>query len=154
MLIIASDIHLGDGTCGKSISPEAFTLFSERLQELAYHASFLRDGRYRPVEKIDLVFMGDILDPLHSSLWLGTAPGEVDYIRPWSDPSNPYYAAKLQQVTHAILKENRAAVETLKRIALEQIIQLPPAVNGLPDVHSRERVAPIVNTHYMAGKKL
>lgn len=151
MLIIASDIHLGDGTCGKSISPEAFALFSERIQELAYHASFQSNGSYQPIEKIDLVLMGDILDPLHSSLWLDAAPGDADYIRPWSDYSNPRYAAKLQQVTRAILKENRAAAEILRRLASEEIIQLSPAVNGLPDGRSREHVAPIVNIHYMVG---
>ena len=31
MLIIVSDIHLGDGTCGKSISASAFHLFADRL---------------------------------------------------------------------------------------------------------------------------
>jgi hypothetical protein len=151
MLVIVSDIHLGDGTCGKSISPTAFALFSERLRELAYHASFRGDGHYKPVEKIDLVLMGDILDPLHSSLWLDTKPGDPDYIRPWSNPSNPWYTAKLQQVTRAILKENQMSVATLKRIASEEIIRLPPAVNGLPDFDSRERVPPRVNIHYMIG---
>jgi hypothetical protein len=151
MLIIVSDIHLGDGTCGRSISPNAFALFSERLRELAYHASFRSDGQYKPLEKIDLVLMGDILDPLHSSLWLDTKAGDADYIRPWSDPSNPLYAAKLQQVTRAILEENQMSVTTLKRIASEEIIRLPPARNGVPDFDSREHVPPRVNIHYMIG---
>jgi hypothetical protein len=151
MLIIVSDIHLGDGTCGKSISPTAFALFSERLRELAYHASFRNEGQYKPVEKIDIVLMGDILDPMHSSLWLDTKPGDTDYIRPWSDSSKPRYVAKLQQVTRAILKENQTSVETLKRIASEEIIHLPPAVNGVPVFDSREHIAPRVNIHYMVG---
>ena len=44
MLIIISDIHLMDGTCGKSIQPSAFSLFSDRLQELAMNASWRVDG--------------------------------------------------------------------------------------------------------------
>ncbi len=151
MLIIVSDIHLGDGTCSKSISPTAFALFSERLRELAYHASFRGDGQYKPIENIDLVLMGDILDPLHSSLWLDTQPGDADFVRPWSDPSNPWYTAKLQQVTRAILKENQTSVKTLRRLASEEIIRLPPGVNGLPDFDSRERISPRVNIHYMIG---
>jgi UDP-2,3-diacylglucosamine pyrophosphatase LpxH len=151
MLVIVSDIHLGDGTCGKSISPTAFTLFSERLRELAFHASFRNDGHYQPVKKIDLVLLGDILDPLHSSLWLDTQPGEVGYIRPWSDPANPWYTAKLQQVTRAILKENQPSVNALKRLASEEILRLPPAVNGVPDFEARERIAPRVKIHYMVG---
>lgn len=39
MLILLSDIHLGDGTCGHSISPDAFYVFAERLDEMAMRAS-------------------------------------------------------------------------------------------------------------------
>jgi len=38
MLIIISDIING-GTCGKSIQVSAFSLFSDRLKELAMNAS-------------------------------------------------------------------------------------------------------------------
>ena len=152
MLIIASDIHLGDGTCARSISPNAFFLFAERLRELAYHASFRRDGAYRPLEKIDLVLMGDILDPLHSTLWLDARPGDdASGVRPWSDPVNPHYAEKLRQVTRAILKENQAAAAVLKSLAAGEIVRLPPAVGNQPDINTQERIAPRVNIHYMIG---
>jgi hypothetical protein len=39
---------------------------------LLHFASFRQDGSYRPIESIDLVLMGDILDPLHSTRWLDT----------------------------------------------------------------------------------
>ncbi len=87
MLIIASDIHLTDGTCAKSISPSAFHLFADRLRETAYQASWRKDNLYRPVDGIDLVLLGDILDPLHSTRWLDTQPGDANYIRPWVDPT-------------------------------------------------------------------
>jgi hypothetical protein len=67
MLVIISDVHLGDGTTAASISPVAFDLFASRLSEAAYFASIRKDGSYRPIESIDLVLMGDILDPLHST---------------------------------------------------------------------------------------
>jgi hypothetical protein len=51
MLSIASDIHLGDGTCARSISLNAFRVFSERLRELAFHASFRRDGKSNLLKK-------------------------------------------------------------------------------------------------------
>ena len=50
MLIIISDLHLGDGTTANSISPSAFHLFANRLREIAYFASFRTDGKYRPIE--------------------------------------------------------------------------------------------------------
>src|SRR5687767_1961890 len=99
MLVISSDIHLGDGTTASSISPTAFDLFSNRLSETAYYASFRRDGTYRPIENLDLLLMGDILDPLHSTLWLDTAPSALNYTRPWTDTSSSTFANTLADTT-------------------------------------------------------
>ncbi len=151
MLIIASDIHLSDGTCARSISPNAFHLFCERLRELTYHASFRRDGHYQPVETIDLVLMGDILDPLHSTKWLEDEPGLAKPVRPWTDFSRPAYAQGLKQITRAILKEIEVSTSILRRIAAQDIVRLPPVVRGLPDLDSHDRVFPRVNIHYMCG---
>jgi hypothetical protein len=65
MLIIVSDIHLGDGTCEKPIIPAVFQLFADRLKELARNASQRVDGKFRPVKSIDILMLGDILDLLH-----------------------------------------------------------------------------------------
>ena len=40
MLVIVSDLHLNDGTTGATLQPGAFSLFAERLQELARAASW------------------------------------------------------------------------------------------------------------------
>ena len=61
---------------------------------------------FSPVEEIDVLLMGDILDPLHSTLWLEKSPAESEYVRPWTDSSKPGYAAKLKDITAAILKNN------------------------------------------------
>jgi hypothetical protein len=151
MLIIASDIHLSDGTCAKSIAPRAFALFTDRVRELAFNASFTDVGDYKPIESIDLVLMGDILDPLHSTHWLDTTPGSSAYIRPWSDPQRSGYAAKLQQVTRAILTENAAALAALRRLAQGEVVLLPPSARNKPDFESKERIAPQVRLHYMIG---
>src|SRR5512134_352179 len=138
MLVIISDIHLGDGTAASSISPSAFHLFSHRLHETAYYASFRRDGSYRPIESLDILLMGDILDPLHSTLWLDTAPGAVNYTRPWTDIRSPNFAATLSETTKAIINENRESLETLRRCASGEVIRLPPATpSGEPDTSSK-----------------
>jgi hypothetical protein len=152
MLVIISDIHLGDGTTAKSIPPSAFQLFADRLRETAYFASWRADGSYRPIESIDLVLMGDIIDPLHSTLWLDTAPGASDYVRPWSDPQQPGYAAKLRQVTDAILGENKEAIDVLRRCAAGKVATIPPMTRtGKPDHESEERIPLKIRTHYMVG---
>jgi len=152
MLVISSDIHLGDGTTASSISPTAFDLFSNRLSETAYYASFRRDGTYRPIEHLDLLLMGDILDPLHSTLWLDTAPGALNYTRPWTDTSAPNFAAKLSETTQSILNVNRQSLEILRRCANGEIVRLPPAnARGEPDPDSKERLPIKVRIHYMVG---
>ncbi|RPJ28691.1 MAG: hypothetical protein EHM33_03635 [Chloroflexi bacterium] len=152
MLVIVSDIHLGDGTTASSISPSAFHLFSNRLRETAYYASFRRDGSYRPIESLDLLLMGDILDPLHSTLWLDTAPGALTYTRPWTNTSNPGFAGTLAETTRAILRVNQESLEILQRCANGEIILLPPAnARGEPDPDSKERVAIRARIHYMIG---
>lgn len=152
MLIIASDLHLGDGTTANSIAPGAFQLFSNRLRETAYYASFRKDGTYRPVEELDLVLLGDILDPLHSTLWLDTGPSDKNYTRPWSNIHSPFFAAKLAQTTQAIIDENKKSLEILRRCANGEIILLPPAdQSGQPDSSSKERVATKVRVHYLVG---
>jgi UDP-2,3-diacylglucosamine pyrophosphatase LpxH len=152
MLVIISDIHLGDGTTASSISPTAFDLFSNRLSETAYFASFRRDGSYRPIESLDLLLMGDILDPLHSTLWLDTAPGTLHYTRPWTDSSKPEFARTLAETTKAIIAMNQESLQVLRRCANGDVVQLPPAsARGEPDGQSRDRIPVNVRIHYMIG---
>jgi len=152
MLVIISDIHLGDGTTAESIPPSAFQLFADRLRETAYFASWRADGSYRPIESIDLVLMGDILDPLHSTRWLDTAPGDANYLRPWVDPSQPGYAAKLREVTEAIFKGNKEAIGVLRRCADGEVTTIQPATRRRrPDRKTKERIPLKVRIHYVVG---
>ena len=89
MLVIVSDLHLGDGTTSKSISTSAFQLFAKRLTETAHFSAWRKDGSYQPIENLDVILMGDILDPLHSTHWLDTDSSDADYVRPWSNTNNP-----------------------------------------------------------------
>jgi len=125
MLIIISDLHLTDGTCGRSISPSAFHLFVDRLEELAFRASW-RDGQYRPLESIDVLLLGDILDPLHSTLWLEKEIGAAGYVRPWTDSSAPEFTQMLYAITQAILRTNAEALTVFRRLH-ERGIRLPAA---------------------------
>jgi UDP-2,3-diacylglucosamine pyrophosphatase LpxH len=152
MLVILSDIHLGDGTAASSISPSAFHLFSHRLHETAYYASFRRDGSYCPIQDLDVLLMGDVLDPLHSTLWLESAPGAVNYTRPWTDTSNPNFAGILSETTKSILDVNHEALEVLRQCANGEVVLLPPAnARGEPDPDSKERIPVHVRIHYMVG---
>jgi UDP-2,3-diacylglucosamine pyrophosphatase LpxH len=152
MLVIASDLHLVDGTCAKTISPSAFYLFVDRLRESAYQASWRKDNIYRPIDRIDLVLMGDILDPLHSTRWLNTQPGDANYVRPWSNPQDPAFAPKLLEVTRAIIQANAEGLGVLKNIATPGALTIPRATkDGHPNFKSRSPAPIAVNIYYTVG---
>jgi UDP-2,3-diacylglucosamine pyrophosphatase LpxH len=152
MLVIVSDIHLGDGTTAASISPVAFNLFASRLSEAAYFASIRKDGSFRPIETIDLVLMGDILDPLHSTRWLEPQNDSSEQILPWMDPTIPGYAAKLREVTQAILEKNKTSVEVLRQISKGEVVKVRPTYSiGRPNPSAHRQVPVKVNIYYMVG---
>ena len=152
MLVVISDLHLGDGSTASSIPANAFHLFANRLRETAYFASFRRDGTYKPIDSLDLLLMGDILDPLHSTLWLDTQEGATGYTRPWTSFTSPLFAFKLAQTTQAIIDMNKESIEVLKRFANGETISIPPANGrGGPDHDAKERIPIKVHSHYMVG---
>jgi UDP-2,3-diacylglucosamine pyrophosphatase LpxH len=152
MLVIVSDLHLTDGTCGKSISASAFELFADRLEELAFNASWRADGRYRPVSEVNVLLLGDILDPLHSTLWLERSDGTPNPVRPWTDVHAPEFATTLAEITQDILRNNAGATAVLKELADGRSLRLPPADrSGRPARFFLRRARVRVNIYYMVG---
>ena len=170
MLVIISDLHLGDGTTAESIPASAFHLFAKRLRQDAHFAS-LQNGKYRPIEELDVLLMGDILDPIHSTKWLFpapdneeyvrvgndnlvriTEPGEGNYIRPWSDTSDPRFASKLLEVTRAILEHNKEALGVLRKLSTGEYIDFDSVdSSGGRAYRSQEKIRIKVRFHYMVG---
>jgi UDP-2,3-diacylglucosamine pyrophosphatase LpxH len=152
MLVIISDLHLGDGTTAASISPVAFHLFTSRLSEAAYFASIRKDGSFQPIESLNLVLMGDILDPLHSTRWLEVQPGNPDRILPWTDPAHPGYAAKLREVTRAILECNKASIQVLRQATSGEAVKIRRTYSGGDPHRNAPTQLPVkVNLYYMVG---
>jgi UDP-2,3-diacylglucosamine pyrophosphatase LpxH len=143
MLVIISDLHLTDGTSGSTISPGAFALLGERLGDMARNASKRRDGSYRPVERVDLVLLGDVLDVVRSTQWLG------EQIRPWDDTGSPDLFNTVSRITGDILRHNEQALGEFRNLA-QQGISIPSATReGRPAL---EQLQPIpVRIHYMVG---
>ena len=152
MLVIISDLHLGDGTSIKPIESSAFRLFEARLTELAYNASWRANGKYRPLREINILWLGDILDPIQTAAWLDTKYGDDDYTRPWTDVSDPKFAKKLKEITHSILENNRHAVDAIYNITRNNAILLPPTIgDGQPNPTAKEKIVVKVNIYYMVG---
>jgi len=146
MLVIVSDLHLTDGTTGETVSPGAFSIFVERLRELAVAASWRADGVYRPIERIDLVLLGDILDVIRSTQWLAR-PG----VRPWTSPQSPEFIERVTRITADILRNNEESLAVLRGVAAPGGLCVPSALRAvrLAEDESGEPVS--VRIHYMVG---
>jgi len=156
MLVIISDLHLSDGTTGDSIGVEAFRSFRQRLRDLAYDASWRRDNSYRPVEEIDLVLLGDVLDVIRSTGWLAE-DGAGSALKPWSDSRSKPFIDRVGAITAAVLKYNADSLAVLKSLTREGAITLPIATPAgrpaearwEPDSPNRQPVR--VRIHYLVG---
>lgn len=164
MLVIISDLHLTDGTSGEIIDEKAFRIFRNRLSDMAYDASWRKgenqadpnNGYYQPIERLDILLLGDILDVLRSEKWNGT--DEINM--PWTKKRGDAFYKKLEEITQSILKNNKKSFAILKGI-VDGGIQIPAAMHILSEEEkiekkigseaSTEKVAVKVNIYYMVG---
>jgi len=143
MLVIISDLHLTDGTSGHSISSGAFEIFAEAITDLARCASHRAGGTYRPVDRVDLVLLGDVLDVIRSTRWLqGVA------VRPWTNLETPEAIAFIDRATDDILTNNEPAMRILRSMAEAGITV--PAANRAGKPGGGEVAVP-VRIHYLVG---
>ncbi len=157
MLVIISDIHFTDNGFSRTIPAHAFRVFRERLRDMAYDASWRTGGVYRPIEQLDLVLLGDILDVIRSERWPNVDENGANYVRPWSDTGGQAFRDTLGEITEAILERNEPSFSVLRSLTEPGVMTLPPATAGggvarvsrEPD--SRERVPVKVRIHYMTG---
>jgi hypothetical protein len=122
MLVIISDLHLTDGTSGETIRPGAFRAFRESLRELAFDASWRSDKRYVPIDGIDLVLLGDILDVIRSTRWCG-APARV---RPWGDQNDPRFSDLVSRITEGVIRNNQQSLNILRSLHNSEIMSFRP----------------------------
>src|SRR5262245_34753600 len=147
MLAILSDLHINDGTTGQLLPPGTIDLVCERLCDLAWRASWRADGCYRPIDRIDLVLLGDVLDVMGSRRWLASP------CRPWDDHQSPAVIDATSGIVEEILRRNVDSIRTLRSLATEATVSLPPATGAGQPVLEAEEVPVAVCTHYMVGDR-
>jgi len=145
MLAIISDLHLTDGTCLPTVDPSAFSFLAARLNEQAVRASWRADGSYRPVERVDLLLLGDVLDIIASRRW------RQRDIRPWDDHAAPAFSETVGQIVSEILTHNEASLRMLRALAADGAVSVPKL--GPMGQPSGERQPVPVRIHYMVGDR-
>jgi UDP-2,3-diacylglucosamine pyrophosphatase LpxH len=146
MLVIASDLHLTDGSSGSTTSAGAFRIFANRLREMAVAASWRADGRYQPIDRIDIVLLGDVLDAIRSSQWSAQTN-----VRPWGNPHSAEFVDQITRITAGILANNDEALQVLRGLSAEGGVTVPSLLkpSGPTAKEPGEPVA--VRIHYMVG---
>jgi hypothetical protein len=156
MLVLISDLHLTDGTSGATINAGAFSIFRERLRDMAYDASWRRDGTYKPIKECQVLFLGDILDLIRSTKWPADK-SDPGYVRPWHDPTSKVFQNKIKDIAEGVLQQNAESLAILKSLTRKGAIAIPPATpDGKPKRVSRDpddsdRVPVEVQMHYLVG---
>ena len=145
MLVFLSDLHICDGSTGAMLEPGAIDLVTDRLCDLAYRASWRADGSYQPIDRIDLVLLGDVLDLIHSQRWLA-APA-----RPWNDPLSLPVSDTVGQIADDILRRNVETIRRLRSLATEPTISVPQADAAGQPLLGMDELPVAVRTHYMVG---
>ena len=155
MLAIISDLHLTDGQSGETISHRAFELFRERLKDACERASWRRDASgkeyYKPIERCDVVLLGDILDLIRSPDWLN------DDVRPWDDPHSDKFLAMVRSISDKILAANKESLNVIRSLHHGRDFTLrratrdgkPAATPANPRSPKRRKID--VRVHYMVG---
>lgn len=145
MLVFISDLHIGDGSTGAILDPGAIDLITDRLCDLAYRASWRADGSYAPIERIDLVLLGDILDLIRSQRWLaGNA-------RPWNDPLDSPVSETVAGIVDDILRRNVETIRRIRSLATEPTVSVPQADASGQPLLGADELPVAVRTHYMVG---
>jgi len=129
VLVIVSDLHLSDGSLRPTVPAAAMEFFAGKLNELALAAGFRSDGRYRPIDTIDLVLLGDVLDLIRSAQWLSTDA------RPWHDPHSTSLFDAVSRVTADVLDHNAAALEILRQLAWGDAVGVPVRIHFMVGDH-------------------
>src|SRR4029079_9638874 len=124
----------------------AFEIFAQEFRDLAVSASFRADGSYRPIQQIDFVLLGDVLDVIRSSCWLTR-----NDLRPWGDVRRPEFHQRVTQITHGILKRNEDSLAVFRQLAAPGGVTVPPANSQGRPVGNAAGQPVRVKIHYMVG---
>jgi UDP-2,3-diacylglucosamine pyrophosphatase LpxH len=146
MLVIISDLHLSDGSTGKSIPDGAFKEFRATLESMAESASWRAPNNYEPINRIDLLLLGDIFDMIRSTIWHGVYITEEGLnptgVRPWQDVK--LYQPIIDKIVDRIIAHNSDSLAILRTLAVSGVsVRRAPQMNEWVNVK--------VHIHYVVG---
>ena len=131
MLLVTANWGLSDGTLASVPASRLVSRLRTEVRRAVLRSGFGQDGRYRPVDAVDLVFAGDTFDWLVSRSWTGD-------VRPWQ--AGPRAAAARREVAAGALHRGGRLLATLAAWG-RRGIEVPLADPlGRPRPHTRRPV--------------
>lgn len=106
MLVVTARWGIGDGTVHVGPRATAIEAFFSDLRRAAWRAGFRRDGSYRPIDAVQVVFAGETLDGLGSLAWCAD-------VRPWRN--GPRVARAQEAVAAGVARSGRRVWRHLRR---------------------------------------
>jgi len=141
MLVVTANWSWTDGSLVPN-QPARGTAWLREVHRAVLRAGFGRDGRYRPVEAVDLVFAGDTFDALSSRRW-------TDQLRPWH--GGPQAASMREQALVAAVRRARRMLAGIARWAREGMALPTADRRGRPLLRAETRAA--VRVTLLAGDR-
>jgi hypothetical protein len=141
MLVVTANWSWTDGSLVPN-RPGRGSAWLRDVHRAVLRAGFRRDGRYRPIEAVDIVFAGDTFDALVSRRW-------TDRLRPWH--GGPQAAAMRDQTLVEAARRGRRLLAGLARWAREGMALPPADQRGRPLPHATTRAE--VRVTLLAGDR-
>jgi transposase len=107
MLVCSANWLLNDGSVSRPPAVRDVRALIRWLKAVAARAGFRSDGRYQPVERVDLVLAGDTLDMLTSTRWHGS-------VRPWHTTETANQ--RRRTIAHESMWRGRRVVAALRQL--------------------------------------
>ena len=128
MLAITANWGIGDGSLADARASAAIR-WLDAIRRAVVRAGWTRDGRYRPVEEVALLFAGDTFDWLLSDTWSGRD-------RPWHGGARG--EAARGRVALKSLRAARPVLRTLARWAGQGMPVPAPTPRGRPSERAEQ----------------
>lgn len=147
MLLVISDLHLTDGSATSTLHPGAMHLFIQQVRDLAERAGWRTNGRYQPIDRLDLVLLGDTFDIINSNRWLETG------CRPYGTTTTPEIAQVTADIVDEILRQNQPTLQLIRALVSDEIVTVSPANQQGQPMAMSDGIPVAVRTHYVVGNR-
>lgn len=125
MLVVTANWAIADGTVHGGPPATAVRAFFREVRRAAWRTGFRHDGRYRPLEAIQIILAGDTFDGLTSLAWHGD-------LRPWQ--GGPRARAVAERIAAQAAHRGGRLLATLGRLQRDGL--------AVPEADGRGRPLP------------